>query len=331
MKTNIDKSKRFYINIWDDCNLRCKHCFNESGKVRGKLLSHSEIIDLIDDACDCIGIKEVQMTGGEPTQRPDLFKIIRKLQQKEIKIILQTNGVFGSTLTNEILKLPEESTSLIVSLDGIETNDYFRGKGSTDKIINNLEILSKKFNIRINTLLSSRIKWSEVETLSQLTKKLGLTLAFNPICPSGRASSSLLMPPNKYFEWMHKLENLRKEGVRIRKCFDFIDNHLVENEECPVRKGTSIHIAADGDTYPCGFLVNNLICFSGSIRELSLTELMKRIPHCCKVLPQNCRGCDFYANGYCHGGCPARIYSLYKRFDEVDMYCMAKYFQQNKK
>ena len=180
----MSKRRRFYINIWDGCNLNCKHCFNEGGKVQGEILTYSEIIKLIEEAHECMGIEEVQMTGGEPTQRPDLFQIVRELQQKGIKVLLQTNGVFDSTIMNEVLKLPKEKFSLIVSLDGIETNDYFRGRGSTKKTIDNLRILSKKFQIRINTLLSTKIKWEEIEKLVLLAGELNLSLAFNPICPS---------------------------------------------------------------------------------------------------------------------------------------------------
>jgi len=327
----MDKRRRFYINIWDGCNLNCKHCFNEGGSVQGKLLSHPEVIRLIEEAQEYIGIDEVQLTGGEPTQRPDIFPIIRELQQKGIKVLLQTNGVFGSTVLNEILKLPDESFSLIISLDGIETNDYFRGRGTTEKTINNLKILSKKFHIRINTLLSSKIKWNEIEKLVSLTKESKISLAFNPVCPAGRADPSMLMPPNEYFEWMYKLENLSQGKAAIRKCFDFVDGHMVEMEKCPVRESATIHIAADGGAYPCGFLVNNPMCFLGSVRDFSLIELIKRIPTTCKAMSPECHECDFFIKGYCHAGCPARIYALHKKFDEVDIYCMAKYFHECEK
>lgn len=321
------KRQRLYINVWDGCNLKCKHCFNESGKAQGKLLSHSEIIRLIEEAQESMDIEEVQMTGGEPTQRPDIFSIIRELQQKGLKILLQTNGIFESTILNEILKLPEQSLSLIVSIDGIETNDYFRGQGITEKALNNLKVLSEKFQIRVNTLLSAKIKWEEIETLALFAEKFKLSLAFNPVCPSGRANSYLIMPPNKYFEWMYKLEKFRQRGITIRKCFDFIDGHIVETEECPVRKGVAIHIAADGGTYPCGFLVNNPVCFLGSVRDLPLIDLAKKVPLYCKVLSSECSKCEFYIKGFCHGGCPARIHAIYKKFDCVDIYCMTKYFQ----
>lgn len=322
----MGKWRKFYINIYDRCNLNCKHCFNEGGRVQGELLSHSEIIRLIEEAQKYIGIEEVQMTGGEPTQRPDIFPIITELQQKGIKVLLQTNGVFDSTIMTEILKLPEESLSFIVSLDGIETNDYFRGQGVTKKTIDNLKILSKKFQIRINTLLSAKIEWGEIEKLAWLAEKLKLSLAFNPICPSGRVDSSLLMPPNRYFEWMYRIETLRQRGIKIRKCFDVIEGYMVETAECPVRKGAAIHIAADGKAYPCGFL-NYPDLSIGSVRKKSIVSLLKKIPQRCKTLAKDCTHCEFYTKGFCHAGCPARIYALYKKFDEMDIYCMAKYLR----
>lgn len=77
----------------------------------------------------------------------------------------------------------------------------------------------------------------------------------------------MLMPPDKYFEWMYKLEDFRQQNIIIKKCFDIIDGHMVENERCPVREGTAIHVSADGSVYPCGFLVS-LTISSNVIFEL---------------------------------------------------------------
>jgi radical SAM protein with 4Fe4S-binding SPASM domain len=135
------------------------------------------------------------------------------------------------------------------------------------------------------------------------------------------------MRPNDYFEAMNRLEELRLKGIRVRKCFDFVNNHLVENENCPVRSGTSIHIAADGSVSPCGFLVQHPECDLGSIRDSSIPELKTRYPLELKKLAPVCYRCEFYQREYCHGGCPARIHAIHHKFDAVDIYCMAKYFQ----
>ena len=153
-----------------------------------------------------------------------------------------------------------------MSIDGIETNDLFRGKGVTSKALENVKTLSNETEIRINTLLSSSIRWKEIEELAELGEKFSIVLAFNPVCPLGRADFSLMMEPHKYFRWMYRLEGLRNRGIQVRKCFDLIGGRLMERENCPVRKGATIHIAADGKAYPCGFLVNRPECLIGSYR-----------------------------------------------------------------
>lgn len=323
----MNKNRRFYINIWDSCNLECRHCFNFGGRTEGILLTVPEITRVIEEAKDFLGITEVQLTGGEPTQRPEILAIISNLFERGLNVLVQTNGVFNSQLREQFLKLPEDRLVFIISLDGIETNDYFRGQGVTAKVIDNIKILSRKFRIRINTLLSSKIKWDEVEKLARIANRPGLTLAFNPVCPEGRANSHLLMPPGQYFEWMHKLEEIRERGVRVRKCFDFNNGHMTETEECPVRKGSAIFVAADGSVYPCGFLANNPLLYSGSVRDFSIAESTGKIPTSCKTVPKECLHCEFYTKGYCHAGCPARIYAINGTFDKADVYCMAKYLE----
>jgi radical SAM protein with 4Fe4S-binding SPASM domain len=278
----------------------------------------------VEKAQECLKISEIQLTGGEPLQRPDIFSLIRTLQEKGLNVILQTNGFFSHDTAHKILDLANGRLNLIFSLDGFETNDYFRGIGVSAKVVENIELLSKALPIRINTLLSSKIKWEEIERLASLAEKHSLLLAFNPICAFGKANSSLVMPPKQYFRWMYQLENLRSRGISIRKSFDVVNGQLVEKESCPVRKGATIHTSADGTAYPCGYLVNKEVCFLGSIRETSILDLMKRIPDECRSLHPECQKCEYLKNEKCFGGCPARTLSLTGSFQEKDIYCMAE-------
>lgn len=130
---------------------------------------------------------------------------------------------------------------------------------------------------------------------------------------------------------MYRLENLRQQGIEKRKCFDFLDGQIFEIEECPVRKGLdAFFVSADGETYPCGFLANNPLGSLGSVRNFSLMDLQKKTATSCKTIASDCIECELYKVGRCHGGCPARIYSLYKKSDAVDIYCMAKFFQEER-
>ncbi len=318
---------RFYIDVWNKCDLNCRHCFSESGKSEGRLVSIAEVCRVIDDACLLQDIREIQITGGEPTQRPDICEIIGRLLEKGLTILLQTNGAFNESIRDDILRLPGEKVQLIVSLDGIEANSYLRGEDATRRTIENIGRLREKFAIRINTLLSSIITWSDIEQLASLASTYDLTLAFNPICPSGRADVSLLMDAKRYFDLMYRLEDLRDQNITVRKCFGVVNNQLIEQSRCPVRWGHAIHVAAGGSVAPCGFLANNPECQMGSIRGDSVNRLRSHYPSPCMQLASECQACEYYRDEYCHGGCPARIYGIHGRFDAVDCYCMARYYR----
>lgn len=320
----MDKAKRFYLSVWNGCNLSCRHCFNEGGRTNGPLLSCDEIIDLIHSAKTDLGIEEVQLTGGEPTLRPDLFEIIEAILGTNLTVLLQTNGMLDEETRNRVMSFEGRNLKLIVSLDGIGTNDILRGRGATEKTLDNIKLLSRSFSVRINILLSSLIKWSEIEEIALLAEEFHILLAFNPVCPLGRAQASLLMSTNQYFDWMLRLEELRKRGIEIRKCFELRDGLLFEVEECPVRRGGSIHVGADGGVYPCGFLVNAKETRMGNVRDTPLAELLERAPNSCQILNEQCKVCGYLTDKLCNGGCPARIYGLFEDFAAREFYCLAE-------
>ncbi len=319
------KNRRFYINIWNDCNLSCRHCFNEEGNTAGEVLSLDEWLRVIDEARESFGIDEVQLSGGEPTQRPDLFELLEALSARGLGVLLQTNGAFSKDMARKFLALEQVDLKFIISLDGIETNTYYRGEAATRLTLENIQRLAFRFPIRINTLLTRRIKWDEIEALAELAEKHHLTLAFNPLCPTGRAPVEDMMPPDRYFDTMRKLEVLRDRGIKVRKCFDIEDGRLTEQEDCAVRAGRAIAVMADGSAYPCGFMDGMQGVRLGNVRQTSLQRLIQKIPPQCRALFPHCSECGFYKRKECRGGCPARIFSLYKTFDAADIYCLAGY------
>jgi radical SAM protein with 4Fe4S-binding SPASM domain len=325
----MDKSKRLYLNIWNDCNLSCRHCFNNSGRTEGPVLTQDEIFNLVSDAKTLLGVDEIQITGGEPTQRPDLFNIIKEFNNMGLKVLLQTNGAFGEDIREKIMMLQGMDVSIIFSLDGIETNEHLRGRDATIKTLANIKSLSKYFNIRINILLSTNLQWSEIEKLVEIALEDSILLAFNPVCPLGRADESLLMPPSKYFDWMLRLEDLKKKDVKLRKCFNLENGQLYEDINCPVRRNKSIHFSADGSVYPCGFFVNVDEVYMGNIRETPLVELIKKIPDSCKTLSPECAVCSYFEKKICTGGCPARIFGLSNGFKAKEFYCLADHYKSH--
>jgi cyclic pyranopterin phosphate synthase len=94
------------ISVTDKCNFRCVYCMPEEGLQwlpKSEILSYEEIAGIVGQLAP-LGVRRVRITGGEPTIRPELHKLISMLRAiPEIDdIALSTNGV----------KLPEMAARL---------------------------------------------------------------------------------------------------------------------------------------------------------------------------------------------------------------------------
>lgn len=85
------------ISVTDRCNFRCVYCMPEEGLQwlpKQEILSYEEIAEVVTQLAP-LGLRRLRVTGGEPTIRPDLERLIAMLRAvPEIEdISLSTNGV----------------------------------------------------------------------------------------------------------------------------------------------------------------------------------------------------------------------------------------------
>ncbi len=85
------------ISVTDRCNFRCVYCMPAAGLPwipRGELLTPDEIGEIVRQLAP-LGLRRIRLTGGEPTIRPDLERIVRLIRAvPEVDdLALSTNGV----------------------------------------------------------------------------------------------------------------------------------------------------------------------------------------------------------------------------------------------
>lgn len=85
------------ISVTDRCNFRCLYCMPAEGLPwlpRAGILSYEEIAAVVSQLAP-IGLRRVRLTGGEPTIRPNLDRLIAMLRAIDgvEDIALSTNGV----------------------------------------------------------------------------------------------------------------------------------------------------------------------------------------------------------------------------------------------
>ena len=85
------------ISVTDRCNFRCQYCMPADGLPwlpKSDILSYEEIASIVAELAP-LGLRRVRLTGGEPTIRPQLERLIAMIRAvPEIEdISLSTNGV----------------------------------------------------------------------------------------------------------------------------------------------------------------------------------------------------------------------------------------------
>lgn len=122
-----------FAEITDDCQLKCKHCFN--GNRRGNAYLETSVWEKIIDRLDECGVFRIRISGGEPFLRKDIIEILKYIDTKSIRYSVYTNGLNVDQYIEELKGL-KKLDCIRVSIDGTkEVNDYLRGDGTYDETI----------------------------------------------------------------------------------------------------------------------------------------------------------------------------------------------------
>lgn len=170
VKRVIFRKKYFAeIDITDNCNLRCRHCYHFHGKsdFKSQELPLSVWEKRFSDLHNS-GVRAVMLVGGEPALRPDVLM----LADKVFPIVY--------VITNGTIKVPDDfNHRLFVSVDGTpKTNDFIRGKNSFTRLIQNY---SKDKRVIINMTLTSN-NYKELEEVTAIAEKNGFDGVVCNVC-----------------------------------------------------------------------------------------------------------------------------------------------------
>jgi MoaA/NifB/PqqE/SkfB family radical SAM enzyme len=160
------------IDITDNCNLRCGHCYHFHGKnvFEKKELSLAAWEKRL-KKLHKQGIRFVLLVGGEPALRIDALMLAHRIFP------------YVYVITNGTIFIPRKFNHLLfVSLDGMrKTSDSIRGLGTFDRILKNY---SGDRRVAINMTINSD-NYTELEDVVRLSKKHGFRGVVCNICASG--------------------------------------------------------------------------------------------------------------------------------------------------
>lgn len=79
------------------CNIKCSHCYNDSGPNKKYALDIEAIIPLLEQA-RALGLTRTVLTGGEIFMHPELVvDIIKHAKANRLNVSIVTNGFWGKT------------------------------------------------------------------------------------------------------------------------------------------------------------------------------------------------------------------------------------------
>jgi cyclic pyranopterin phosphate synthase len=94
------------ISVIDTCNLRCVYCMPVRGLtfVPSEELLTADEIERVARAAAAVGFRRIRLTGGEPTLRPDIVDIVRRLSA--------VPGIGDVSMTTNAILLPRMARPL---------------------------------------------------------------------------------------------------------------------------------------------------------------------------------------------------------------------------
>lgn len=167
----------FHLLLTSDCNLQCKYCFGESlddfdeefgddiqidyNLPRKANYSAATLNEFVKKDPDCV----LTFYGGEPLMFMDKLREIMDGVTPKL-YMMQTNGLLLDKLEPRYVN---RFHTLLVSIDGEEAlTDYYRGKGTFRKVVDNLKLIRKngfqgeliaRMTIMEQTDIEKQVKW----------------------------------------------------------------------------------------------------------------------------------------------------------------------------
>ena len=199
------------ISITDRCNFRCTYCMPEEGMVwlpRDELLTYEEQARVVRVCVERYGFESVRITGGEPTLRAHLPRLVTMLAPLGIDIAMTTNGV----------KLPEMAHDLAaaglrrinVSLDSLRP-DVFRELTRRDDLHRVLAGIDAALDaglhpVKINCVVIRGVNDDEVVDLAAFGRAKGVGvrfIEFMPLDAQGAWSEDRVVPASEILDRVH--------------------------------------------------------------------------------------------------------------------------------
>lgn len=244
----MKKYKKIYIEITNNCNLKCSFCSEVKRKRRFMTTEEFEnILIKIKDYTDYIYLH----IKGEPLLHPNIIEFLHLADKYNLKVNLTTNGTLFSKVAKELSEC-NSLRKINFSLHSENSLDNY-----CEEIFKNVELLKDKIIIyRLWTLKNNQLDSKSQEIVDKIRKYYNL--------------------PQETVDKIYTSNNIKiKSTIYVDKDNEFSWPEVTTHKSsgyCYALK-TQIGILVDGTVVPC-CLDSNGVVNLGNIFKESLEEII---------------------------------------------------------
>ncbi|HOK56990.1 MAG TPA: radical SAM protein [bacterium] len=328
----MDNTFHIQWHITDNCNLRCRHCYQENFTPE-KDLPFEKLTFIFSNICEFLKKRKkklvIDITGGEPFLHNDWWELVEKIVNSEMvkDTGIITNGFFIDERI--IYKIEKNNIRLKLSCEGVdrEVYEYFRGK-NYERFINICEMIKeiKTEKFLMFTLLEKN--WEQIFKIFDFAREYNFDgIIIERFIPYG-FGKRLKKEAISFEKWilitkfLHKICDIDfdiKDIIEYRGYMVKIEKKGYElyGSECIVGKD-GIAVMPDGTVFPCRRFplpIGNLL--NEKLLDIWENSNVLNLIRNKAFLKGKCKNC-IIDNCY---GCRALVYSFYGDFLEEDPLC----------
>ncbi|MFH8749844.1 radical SAM protein [Streptomyces rimosus] len=137
-----------WMDLTRKCQLSCAHCYNESGPGGTHGTMHREAWISVLDQAMALGIRKVQLIGGEPTMHPDFPALLGHALNAGLEVETYSNLVHVPIRCWNLFRRPGASLATSYYSATAEKHNAVTGRRSHQRTRANIE-KAVRFGIRL--------------------------------------------------------------------------------------------------------------------------------------------------------------------------------------
>src|SRR3954453_16136890 len=209
------------ISITDRCNFRCAYCMPAEGMhwlPREELLTYEEQARVARACVERFGFEAIRITGGEPTLRAHLPRLVGMLAPLGVDIAITTNGV----------KLPEMAHDLAAA--GLRRINVSLGsprpkvllalprRNELDRVLAGIDAAldAGLHPVKVNCVVIRGVNDDEVVDLAEFGRERGVGMRFIEFMPldgSGEWTRDRVVPASEILERIDAVHPIRRAAA----------------------------------------------------------------------------------------------------------------------